>query len=200
MGNTGFDTPFYIRRKRNVYSVPFLLYLDGRESEAGEWPDSDGGIEVTNNSAQLAPYGYLPRGESLEGNLDVNGETITAFTIAVILSRDEMTNDEGIVYGMFGSTHYPRLYFDGADLVAEVKLDGDVKTATVSNADTYLKKGQPSFIVLRGSAAAGIDIIIDGVIRATQTDTGTAFNVGTGTLRWHWTATRRTRRSARCGS
>lgn len=182
MGNTGFDTPFYIRRKRNIYSIQFLMYLDGRYSESAEWPDTeDSDSDATNSGAQLAPYGYLPTtNDFLSGNLGVNGTTITAFTIGVVLSRNENANNEGIAYGLFGSTHYPRIYFVGTTLHAEIKLDGNVKSITVANVDTYLKPGQPHFIVFRGSAALGIEVLIDGVSRGTQTDTGTSFNTGSG--------------------
>lgn len=178
MSLTGFNTPFYIRRKRNLYAIQFLMYLDGRQSAAGEWPDTeDTAIDPTVTDAQLAPYGYLPRdgAEYLSGNLGVNGVTITEFTIGAVLSRDDMSNNEGVYYGLFGTTHYPRLYFVGTTLHAEIKLDGTAKTITVSNVDTYLKKGQPSFIVFRGSNTTGIELLIDGVSRGTQTDTGTAF-------------------------
>lgn len=178
MSITGFSTPFYIRRKRNLYAIQFLMYLDGRESALATWPDTeDTAIDPTVSAAQLSPYGYLPKdgAEYLSGNLGVNGQTITAFTIGLVLSRNEDSNNEGIVYGLFGTTHYPRVYFVGTALHAEIKLDGTAKTITVSNVDTYMQKGQPSFIVFRGSASTGIEVLIDGVSRGTQTDTGTAF-------------------------
>lgn len=183
MGNTGFDTPFYIRRKRNVYSVQFLAYLDGRNSAAALWSDSeDTGIDPDNDgSAQLAPFGYLPAGaEYLSGNLGVSAATITAFTIAVVLTRNENGNDEGIIQGLFGDTHYPRVYFNGTTLHAKIKLDGVIKTVSVADVDDYIKPGQPAFIVFRGSATIGIEVLIDGVSRGTQTDTGTDFDVGSG--------------------
>lgn len=183
MGNTGFDTTFYIRRKRNLFAIQFLMYLDGRQSAEAEWPDSeDTEIDPTVTDAQLAPMGYLSvdGAEYLSGNLGVNGETINAFTIGLVLSRNDMSNNEGIVYGLFGSTHYPRVYFVGTALHAEIKLDGNTKTITVNNVDTYLNKGQTHFIIFRGSAATGIEILIDGVSRGTQTDTGTVFSVGSG--------------------
>ncbi len=175
-----FDSPFIIRRKRNVFAVDFLMYLDGRGSDADAWPDREGDIDVENTDEQLAPLGYLPVDGSLAGNLGVNGVTITAFTIGAILSRNEMSNNEGIYYGMFGSTHYPRLYFVGTTLHAQIKLDGVVKEVTIANVDTYMKKGQPHFVVFRGSATSGIEVLIDGVVRGTQTDTGTSFNTGSG--------------------
>lgn len=183
MGYTGFDTPFYIRRKRNLYSIQFLAYLDGRNSAAALWTDSeDTDVDPDNDgSAQLAPFGYLPAGaEYLTGNLGVDADTITQFTIGVVLTRNENSNDEGIVYGLFGSTHYPRIYFDGTTLYAEIKLDGAVKQVSVANVDTYIKPGQPAFVVFRGSAATGIEVLIDGTVRGTQTDTGTSFNTGSG--------------------
>ncbi len=179
MGNTGYGAPFYIRRKRNMYSIQFLMYLDGRDSDFNEWTDKeDTNVDAAvNGSAQLAPYGYLPDGtdDYLSDNLGVDGETITEFTIGVVLSRNENSNNEGIYYGLFGTTHYPRLYFVGTTLHAQIKLDGSVKEVTVSNVDTYLQKGKPHFIVFRGSATTGIEVLIDGVLRGTQTDTGTAF-------------------------
>ena len=183
MGLTGFDTPFYIRRKRNLYAIQFLMYLDGRQSALAEWTDTeDTAIDPTVTDAQLAPYGYLPQdgAEYLSGNLGVDGDTITEFTIAVVLSRNENANNEGIFYGLFGTTHYPRLYFVGTALHAEIKLDGTAKTITVSGVDTYLNPGQPHFIVFRGSNTTGIEVLIDGVSRGTQTDTGTAFTTSTG--------------------
>ena len=178
MSLTGFNTPFYIRRKRNLYAIQFLMYLDGRQSALAEWTDTeDTAIDPTVTDAQLAPYGYLPQdgAEYLSGNLGVDGDTITEFTIAVVLSRNENANNEGIFYGLFGTTHYPRLYFVGTALHAEIKLDGTAKTITVSGVDTYLNPGQPHFIVFRGSNTTGIEVLIDGVSRGTQTDTGTAF-------------------------
>lgn len=186
MGNTGFDTQFYIRRKRNLYALQFLMYLDGLQSNETEWPDSeDTEVDPAATDMQVAPYGYLPKdgAEYLSGNLGVNGVTITEFTIAVVLSRNENANNEGIFYGLFGTTHYPRLYFVGTALHAEIKLDGTAKTITVNNVDTYLKPGQPAFIVFRGSAATGIEVLIDGVSRGTQTDTGTAFTTSSSAFK-----------------
>lgn len=183
MGNTGFDAPFYIRRKRNLYSIQFLMYLDGRDSAAALWTDKEGtNVDATVSGAALAPYGYTPDGvdDYLSDNLAVNGVTITSFTIGVVLTRNEMSNNEGIAYGLFGSTHYPRIYFVGTTLYAEIKLDGTAKTIAVSNVDTYMKVGQPAFIVFRGSATTGIEVLIDGVSVGTQTDTGTAFTTSTG--------------------
>lgn len=182
MGQTGFDTKFYIRRKRVQYAVQFLAYLDGLDSAAAVWTDKeDTNVDAAVTGATLAPFGYLTDGSDyLTDNMVLNGVTVTQFTIGVVLSRDEMSNNEGILYGLFGSTHYPRVYFTGTTLTAEVKLDGAVKTITVANSDTYLKKGKPHFIVLRGSITAGIELLIDGVSRGTQTDTGTAFNTGSG--------------------
>lgn len=183
MGNTGFDTQFYIRRKRNLYAIQFLAYLDGRNSASDEWTDSeDTAIDPANDgSAQLAPFGYLPDGaEYLTGNLGVSAETITAFTIALVVVRNEHSNNEGIVQGLFGDTHYPRIYFNGTTLNAKIRLDGSIKTVSVANVDSYIKPGQPAFIVFRGSAATGIEVLIDGVSRGTQTDTGTSFDVGSG--------------------
>lgn len=182
MGNTGFDTAFYIRRKRVAYAIQFLAYLDGLDSAASSWIDKeDTNVDAAVTGALLAPFGYITEGaDFLTDNLGVNGVTITQFTIGVVLSRDEMSNNEGIVYGLFGSTHYPRIYFTGTTLTAEVKLDGNVKTINVANVDTYLQKGKPHFIVLRGSNTAGIELLIDGVSRGTQTDTGTAFTTSNG--------------------
>lgn len=182
MGNTGFDTKFYIRRKRVSYAVQFLAYLDGLLSAVSQWIDKeDTNVDAAVTGATLAPFGYLTDGNDyLTDNMALNGVTVTQFTIGVVLSRDENSNNEGILYGLFGSTHYPRIYFTGTTLTAEVKLDGVVKTITVANVDTYLQKGKPHFIVLRGSITAGIELLIDGVSRGTQTDTGTAFNTGSG--------------------
>ncbi len=183
MGNTGFDTAFYIRRKRNLYAIQFLMYLQGPRSALSEWPDTeDTAIDPTVSGAQLAPLGYLPDGvnDYLSGNLGVNGVTITEFTIGVVLCRNENANNEAVYYGLFGSTHYPRLYFVGNALHAEIKLDGVAKTITVSSVDSYIKPGQPAFIVFRGSGSTGIEVLIDGVSRGTQTDTGTAFTCSTG--------------------
>jgi hypothetical protein len=182
MGNSGFDTKFYIRRKRTAYALQFLAYLDGFLSAASQWLDKeDTDVDAAATNADLAPLGYLTDGTAyLTDNMALNGVTVTEFTIAVVLSRDENSNNEGILYGLFGSTHYPRIYFTGTTLTAQVKLDGAVKTITVSNVDTYLQKGKPHFIVLRGSNTAGIELLIDGVSRGTQTDTGTAFDTGSG--------------------
>jgi len=183
MSPTGFDTPFTIHRKRNAYAIQFLMYLDGRDSAAATWTDKeDTNVDATVSGAQLAPYGYIADGvdDYLSDNLGVNGVTITEFTIGVILSRNEMTNQEGIVYGLFGSTHYPRIYFNGTSLVCEIKLDGNVKTVTVASSDTYLTKGKPHLIVFRGSNTTGIQVLIDGTSRGTQTDTGTSFDTSTG--------------------
>lgn len=181
-GNTGFATAFYIHRKRVAQAVQFLGYWEGGESLAASWPDSeDTAIVPTVTTLPLAPFGYSSDGVGfLTGNLGVNGDTITEFTIAAVLTRDEMTNNEGVIYGLFGSTHYPRIYFTGTTLTAEIKLDGNVKTVTVANVDTYIKKGQPFFLVFRGSAALGVEVLLDGVSRGTQTDTGTAYSVGSG--------------------
>lgn len=182
MGNTGFDTAFYIRRKRVAYAIQFLAYLDGLLSAASSWIDKeDTNVDAAATGTQLAPFGYMTDGaDYLTDNLGVNGVTITQFTIGIVLSRDEMSNNEGVVYGLFGSSHYPRIYFTGTTLTAEVKLDGNVKTITVANVDTYLQKGKPHFIVLRGSASTGIELLIDEVSRGTQTDTGTAFTTSSG--------------------
>ncbi len=183
MGSNGFDSQFYINRKRNLYAIQFLMYLDGRDSGAANWTDKeDTNVDASVTGAQPAPYGYLPvnGSEYLSDNLGVNGVTITEFTIAAVLSRNDMSNNEGIYYGLFGATHYPRLYFVGTTLHAEIKLDGTAKTISVSNVDTYLKVGQPSFIVFRGSNTTGIEVLIDGVSVGTQTDTGTAFTTSSG--------------------
>lgn len=182
MGNTGFDTKFYIRRKRVAYALQFLAYLDGLLSVAAQWNDKeDTNVDAAATNTDLAPFGYLTDGTAyLTDNMALNGVTVTQFTIGVVLTRDENSNNEGILYGLFGSTHYPRIYFTGTTLTAQVKLDGAVKTITVSNVDTYLQKGKPHFIVLRGSNTAGIELLIDGVSRGTQTDTGTAFDTGSG--------------------
>ncbi len=184
MGNTGFDTPFYIRRKRNLYRIQFLMYLDGADSGVSAWTDKeDTNVDATvGGSAQLAPYGYLPDGtdDNLSDNLGVNGVTIEEFTIAAVVVRNEMGNNEAVCYGLFGSTHYPRIYFVGTTLHAEIKMDGTVKSITVSNVDTLMNVGQPHFIVFRGSVSTGIEVLIDGVSRGTQTDTGTVYSVGTG--------------------
>lgn len=183
MGNTGFDTSFFIRRKRNLYSIQFLTYLNGENSTSAEWPDSeDTAIDPQNDgSALLAPFGYLAVGaEYLTGNLGVDAATITEFTIGAVLVRDESTNTEGIVQGLFGDTHYPRIYFNGTTLNAKVRLDGNIKTVAIANVDTYIKPGHPAFIVFRGSASTGIEVLINGISRGTQTDTGTAFDVGSG--------------------
>lgn len=186
MGYTGFDTPFYIHRKRNLYSLQFQAYLKGLESAADEWPDAeDTDIDPQNDGdTQLAPFGYLTDGDDyLVGNLGVDGDTITAFTIGFVFSRDQTNNNDAIVYGLFGSTHYPRIYFQGETLKAEIKLDGVVKTVSVANVDTYMKKGQPHFIVFRGSTLNSIDLLIDGVQRGTLAATGTDYDVGTGDFR-----------------
>lgn len=182
MGYTGFDSQFTIHRKRNLYAIQFLMYLDGKDSAAASWPDrEDTAIDPTVGSGQLAPLGYLPQGSgALTGNLGVSGDTITAFTVAVVLSRDELSNNEGILQGLFGSTYYPRLYFNGTTLNCKVKLDGSIITVAVANVGSYLKVGQPSLIVFRGSAAAGCEVLIDGVSRGTDATTGTSFDVGVG--------------------
>ncbi len=182
MGNTGYDNPFAIWRKRNVYSIPFLVYLHGRDSAVAEWEDRDEReIDPTVTDAQLAPYGYLMSGaEFLSGNLDVDGETITEFTIALVVARNQFINNEGAVYGLFGSTHYPRIYFATSVLHAEIELDGTPIEVTVSGLANYLKTGQPGLIVFRGKASTGIEVLIDGVSLGTDNTTGTSYDVGAG--------------------
>ncbi len=182
MGATGFDTKFYIRRKRVQNALQFLAYLDGKLSESAHWVDKeDTDVDATVTGAQLAPYGYITDGaDYLTDNLGVNGVTITEFTIGIVFVRDEATNNEGIVYGLFGSTHYPRIYCEGTVMKAEIKLDGSVKTITVNGIDDYILNGKPCFVVFRGSITHGIELLIDGVSRGTQTDTGASFNTGNG--------------------
>lgn len=183
MGYTGFDTQFYIRRKRYLYLLQFLMYLEGVNSASGSWPDSeDTAIDPTTSGTTLAPFGYLFDGSAsyLSGNLGVNGDTITQFTIGAVVQRNLSSNNDAVVFGLFGSTYYPRIYFVGTTLHAEIKLDGSVISLTVSNSDTYIKNGQPHLIVLRGSVASGVDLLIDETVRATNATTGTSFDVGTG--------------------
>ncbi len=182
MGNTGFDTSFNIHRKRNIYALQFLMFLRGQHSNAGTWPDDeDTAIDPTVTTAQLAPFGYLPDGNDfLTGNLGVNADTITQFSIMAVIVRNDRTQNESVVYGLFGSTHYPRIYFVGAALHAEIKLGGTVRSIVVSNSNTYIGAGFPHLIVFRGDAAVGIELLIDGVSVGTDSNTGASFDVGSG--------------------
>jgi len=181
MGNNGYDTPFTIHRKRNLYLIPFLEYLDGRDSVDDHWPNRDGGVNEPNDDglAQLMPYGYRFDGaQFLTGNLGVNADTITQFTVAAIVSADDLSQNGVIVSGLFGATTYPRMAFASGSLVCSVKLDGTVRTVTVASITSYMKNGQPAMIVFRGKNSVGIEVLIDNVSVRTEGTTGTAYTVG----------------------
>lgn len=172
-----FGNTFTIYKKRNTYGVQFLGYWDGRESASGEWDDTDtNDNDLTPSSATLMPYGYRSNGSvSLSGNFSLSADT-TKFTAGVVITRNDDSNNEGIIYSALGSSHYPRVYFVGTTLHAEVQLNGVVKSISVSNTDSYITVGQPTFIVLRGDATTGIELLIDNTVRGSNTDTGTDFD------------------------
>lgn len=183
----GYGDPFTIYRKRNSYAFDFLAYLDAKLSAAQEWPDrSDNGIDPVNgdtggeetSDAQPLHIGYRFNGtDIMTGNLGLLAD-VEAFTIACVITRDENSNNDSVYYSLFGSSHYPRLYFVGTTLHAQIELDGAVKEVTVADVDDYITPGKPAFIVFRGSADTGIEVLIDNVSRGTQTDTGTDFDTG----------------------
>ena len=154
------------------------MYLDGRYSGLSTWTDSeDTDVDATNNGAQLAPYGYIFDGvdDYVTDTLGVNGETITQFTMAAVITRNENSNNEGIIQNAFGNNFRPRIYFVGTTLTAEVQIDNVTRTVTVANVGSYIKPGQPAFIVFRGDVTTGIEVLIDGVSRGTDSNTGTLF-------------------------
>lgn len=193
MSVTGFGSLLAVRRKRTAVAVSFLMYLDGIKSAAQAWVDrADTPITVTNGTtsgsesddAELAPYGYRCSGaDLLGGNIGLTSAGIDEFTIAAVVSRDDLTNNDAVFYGLFGTTHYPRMYFwtDAGvkKLTCEVKLAGNVKTLTVSNVDTFIVAGQPAFIVFRGKETTGMEVLINNVVRATNSDTGANFDSNT---------------------
>lgn len=181
MGDLGYGSAVDIYRLRTQYAIAFDLYLDGRFSAEDIWSDrGDEDIEVTNNSAPVAAYGYKAAGAGdLSGDLGLTADGRATFTLAAVVTRNAHTGNDVICAGMLGDGEYARLRFSGTDLIAEVRLDGSVITLTVANVGTYILPGKPAFIVLRGDAAAGTELYIDNTLRASSATTGTEYNTGT---------------------
>lgn len=180
---------FKIYRKRNLYAFDFLFYLDGRDSVLQLWNDKgDNDNDAENGSTSgvdaddsiLMPYGYSQEGaEKLTGNMGVDASTITAFTFGGVFVLNEITTSDSLLYGVFGDTHYPRIYCNGGTIYAELQLDTSVITLSTTLTGKVIP-GQPFSVAVRGDIANGIDLLINEVEVDTDATTGTSFDTSTG--------------------
>lgn len=184
-----YGTLHTIYRKRNLYAFDFLLYLDGRDSVLQEWDDrsaNDNDAQNGNTSgvdaddAVLIPYGYRAEGvDEIGGNLGVSASTITAFTFGGVFVLDDITGDHALIYRLFGSNDYPRIYCTGGSIYAEIELDAGVITLSTTLSGKVVN-GKPFSVAVRGDITNGIDLLIDEVEVDTDATTGTAFDTDTG--------------------
>lgn len=175
--NRGFGVPYRILRKRTVLALSFLLYLDGIRSAASAWADRGASaVAVAASGLQLMPFGYRGAGAgALTGNLGLDGTDLEQFTLMAVVVRNEHSGDDAVFSGLFNGV-YPRLYFSGTDLIAEVQLDGSPITLTVADVGDYITPGVPAFLVLRGKYSEGTELLIDGTVRATSATTGADYD------------------------
>lgn len=180
-----YGTLHTIYRKQNLYAFDFLLYLDGRDSVLQSWADRSANAAdaqngnttgVDSDDAILLPYGYRGEGtDEISGDLGVSASTITAFTFGGVFVLNEITTDDSLVYRLFGSNHYPRIYCTGGSIYAEIELDAGVITLSTTLSGK-VTAGKPFSVAVRGNITDGMELLINETEVDTDATTGTAFD------------------------
>lgn len=168
-----------------------LLCLDGKTGNVAQaWSDKSPAHRTVQNGSLASAdtndgvreaLGYSFEGDDyLLADLALGTRKLNKFTLTGVFLLNDLAVNQALFSGIFGSGAYPRLYYTTAtnELRFDYYLDGAVHSLSVANASSLLTAGWVFALTITGDGARGVKIYLNGVERATDSQTGAFYDTG----------------------